>query len=242
MYNRQDTKMPEKTRTTSSGDSESELNYDLFNSSINSDNASIMNSSQISTTSGDSQYKTNINSASGASCRFPKLEECAHFHYERVQLGKLSVRLVVDDRLDGQMANVSIASQCLDTSSQGNRSPSYILKVHTGHSGEPYMVKRSFDNIRFLDEMLHRCVYDRRISELCSVKDVDMSLGENEVEQILESYFNRLSVIASDSITCGPILTWLQLDNKGRRLPVADVDTMRSINTPAVGAAYGVRR
>lgn len=24
--------------------------------------------------------------ASGETCRFPKLEECAHFHYERVQL------------------------------------------------------------------------------------------------------------------------------------------------------------
>ncbi|XP_033246760.1 GTPase-activating protein CdGAPr-like [Drosophila miranda] len=37
-------------------------------------------------------------------------------------------------------------------------------------------------------------------------------------------------------------LTWLQLDNKGRRLPLADGETQRTINTPAVGAAYGVRR
>lgn len=26
-------------------------------------------------------------------CRFPKLEECAHFHYERVQLPQMSVTL-----------------------------------------------------------------------------------------------------------------------------------------------------
>lgn len=26
-------------------------------------------------------------------CRFPKLEECAHFHYERVQLPQLTVTL-----------------------------------------------------------------------------------------------------------------------------------------------------
>lgn len=29
-------------------------------------------------------------------CRFPKLEECAHFHYERVQLPKLEVTLQAD--------------------------------------------------------------------------------------------------------------------------------------------------
>lgn len=33
-----------------------------------------------------------------------------------------------------------------------------------------------------------------------------------------------------------------QLDNKGQRLPLADSDTMKSINTPAVGAAYGIRK
>lgn len=26
-------------------------------------------------------------------CRFPKLEECAHFHYEKVQLGPIAVCL-----------------------------------------------------------------------------------------------------------------------------------------------------
>lgn len=33
-----------------------------------------------------------------------------------------------------------------------------------------------------------------------------------------------------------------QIDNKGQRLPLADSDTMKSINTPAVGAAYGIRK
>lgn len=37
-------------------------------------------------------------------CRFPKLEECAHFHYERVQLPKLSITLQtnIDQSLHSQ--------------------------------------------------------------------------------------------------------------------------------------------
>ncbi|XP_073824051.1 GTPase-activating protein CdGAPr isoform X2 [Musca autumnalis] len=187
-------------------------------------------------------------------CRFPKLEDCAHFHYERVQLGPLSVRLV-DDK--SELLNSSIASQSIGgdiagstcSTSQGGPSslrtfsPSscwFIIKVFP-HRSDPFLVKRSFDNMQMLDEMLHRCVYDRKISGLKHLSEVDFK-NEEEVEYAVAKYLERFSKIASDSLTCGTILTWLQLDNKGRRLPLADDDTMRTINTPAVGAAYGVRR
>lgn len=62
------------------------------------------------------------------------------------------------------------------------------------------------------------------------------------MEEIVAKYLCDFSKLGSKNLTCGSVLTWLQLDNKGRRLPLADTDTMRSINTPAVGAAYGVRR
>lgn len=115
---------------------------------------------------------------------------------------------------------------------------SFIIKV-TAQQPESFLIKRSLENLKFLDEMLHRCVYDRRISELDDLRNLEISLS---TDRIVSSYFTKFSSIASDAITCGPVLTWLQLDNKGRRLPVADSDTMRTINTPAVGAAYGVRR
>ncbi|XP_061388218.1 GTPase-activating protein CdGAPr [Musca vetustissima] len=192
-------------------------------------------------------------SVAGKTCRFPKLEDCAHFHYERVQLGPLSVRLV-DDK--SELLNSSIASQSIGgdiagstcSTSQGPSSlrtfsPSscwFIIKVFP-HRSDPFLVKRSFDNMQMLDEMLHRCVYDRKISGLKHLSEVEFK-NEEEVEYAVAKYLERFSKIASDSLTCGTILTWLQLDNKGRRLPLADDDTMRTINTPAVGAAYGVRR
>ncbi|XP_037958506.1 GTPase-activating protein CdGAPr isoform X2 [Teleopsis dalmanni] len=192
------------------------------------------------------------------SCRFPKLEECAHFHYERVQLGPLSVRLVDDkSELLSSIASQSIGgdiagnNQMLSTGTNNATGQIYfrsfsasscwfIIKVIPQRC-DPFLVKRSFDNMQMLDEMLHRCVYDRKISGLKNLKELDFK-SEEDVEYAVAKYLERFSKIASDSLTCGTILTWLQLDNKGRRLPLADGDTMRSINTPAVGAAYGVRR
>lgn len=54
-------------------------------------------------------------------------------------------------------------------------------------------------------------------------------------------YLERLSQVADNSVNCGPVLNWLQMDNKGRRLLVPSEES-RSINTPAVAAAYSVRR
>lgn len=51
----------------------------------------------------------------------------------------------------------------------------------------------------------------------------------------------RFSIIAGSLINCGPILNWLELDNRGHRLLVPDTDNC-PINTPAVAAAYSVKR
>lgn len=159
-----------------------------------------------------------------------------------------------DSQLQGQSGQSSLLTSTDLSTSQtsnggagvtnllGGRNNWFILRITAGRS-DSFLIKRSFENMRFLDEMLHRCVYDRRVSELEDLKEMDISdRVDDELETIVGVYLNRLSAIASDAMTCGPVLTWLQIDNKGRRLPVADEETMKSINTPAVGAAYGVRR
>lgn len=150
-------------------------------------------------------------------------------------MGQILIRLI-DDKPD-----VIIGS---GNSTQGDiQLPQhwFIIKVSAGRS-DPFLIKRSLQNLKMLDEMLHHCVYDRRISDLQDLSNVSESTDDEELEDIVSIYLSRLSTIASDAMTCGPVLTWLQLDNKGRRLPVADSDTMLTINTPAVGAAYGIRR
>ena len=51
----------------------------------------------------------------------------------------------------------------------------------------------------------------------------------------------RFSSIAGNLINCGPILNWLELDNKGHRLLIPN-NINYPINTPAVAAAYSVKR
>nr|XP_016942821.1 GTPase-activating protein CdGAPr [Drosophila suzukii]XP_036669619.1 GTPase-activating protein CdGAPr [Drosophila suzukii] len=220
-----------------------------------------MNTSQISNASTESSCSPPIQGAipppkpsrhmavqplNSKSCRFPKLEECAHFHYERVQLGPLSVQLLDDksEHMGSSIASQSIGGD-LPHSSLRSFSPKscwFIIRVCPQRC-EPFLIKRSFENMQLLDEMLHRCVYDRKISGLRNMEELAAELpSESDVEYAVAKYLERFSMIASDSLTCGTILTWLQLDNKGRRLPLADGETQRTINTPAVGAAYGVRR
>lgn len=61
------------------------------------------------------------------------------------------------------------------------------------------------------------------------------------MEKVLSAYVARLSTIAGDLINCGPVLSWLELDNRGRRLLVTEGDSC-PINTPAVAAAYSIKK
>lgn len=64
---------------------------------------------------------------------------------------------------------------------------------------------------------------------------------QEAVQNLLADYLNRFSLIAGNLINCGPVLSWFELDNRGRRLLVPDNDSC-PINTPAVAAAYSVKR
>lgn len=271
------------------------INHELIPGGNVVEVSSVMNLSQVSMDSSvtNNNHSNNSNNsyrnpppppaaaaAGQQTCRFPKLEECAHFHYERVQLGAIVVRLV-DEKAETMSNSLNDSARAASTSSMmGLTNPnsfSFILRVSARRS-EPFLIKRSLDNLKMLDALLHQCVYDRKVSGLRDVSTIDPSLDrgsrqsingdlddvednvftpgggggggsitskeecEDRLAKIVANYFNQFSAIASDAMTCGPVLTWLQLDNKGRRLPVADMDTMTTINTPAVGAAYGVRK
>ena len=62
---------------------------------------------------------------------------------------------------------------------------------------------------------------------------------QEPVRTLLSGYLDRFSCLAGPVITCGPVLNWLELDNRGHRLIITD-DC--AINTPAVAAAYAVKR
>ncbi|CAB4068924.1 ARHGAP32 [Lepeophtheirus salmonis] len=61
----------------------------------------------------------------------------------------------------------------------------------------------------------------------------------DSVRRFFSDYIKRFSTLAGPVITCGPVLNWFDLDNRGHRLLVSE-DC--AINTPAVAAAYAVTR
>ncbi|XP_046443068.1 rho GTPase-activating protein 32-like isoform X3 [Daphnia pulex] len=73
---------------------------------------------------------------------------------------------------------------------------------------------------------------------------VDLGPLTVALRPLLSNYVNRLSAIAGNLINCAPVLNWLEVDNRGRRLypPPPSDDADAEINTPAVAAAYAVRR
>lgn len=61
-----------------------------------------------------------------------------------------------------------------------------------------------------------RCIYDRKVSGLpCLSSALSSSLDEQAYSRLVADYVHHLSIIADDSINCGPALNWLQMDNKG---------------------------
>ncbi|XP_054259133.1 uncharacterized protein LOC128983900 isoform X2 [Macrosteles quadrilineatus] len=158
--------------------------------------------------------------------RFPKLEECAHFHYEHVELGSIQISLCEEE---------SLRQPC---DGEGSSSKAVTVRVTSG--AQSWLLRRTYDNFRMLDQQLHRCIYDRKFSNLTELPQVPPD-SEEGVEQLLSAYVTRLSTIAGNLINCGPVLSWLELDNRGRRLLVTEGDNC-PINTPAVAAAYSIKK
>ncbi|XP_027690899.1 rho GTPase-activating protein 32 isoform X5 [Vombatus ursinus] len=156
---------------------------------------------------------------------FPKMAECAHFHYENVEFG--SVQLSLSEEQNEVMKN-------------GCESKELVYLVQIACQGKSWIVKRSYEDFRVLDKHLHLCIYDRRFSQLSELPRSDTLKDSSElVTQMLVAYLSRLSAIAGNKINCGPALTWMEIDNKGNHLLVHEES---SINTPAVGAAHVIKR
>uniref|UniRef100_A0A674E2X8 Rho GTPase activating protein 32a n=1 Tax=Salmo trutta TaxID=8032 RepID=A0A674E2X8_SALTR len=152
---------------------------------------------------------------------FPRLAECAHFHYETVDFGTVQVRPGPE----------------LNTHTFYGEQKLNLVSVSQSRS---WLVKRSYEDFRVLDKHLHLCIYDRRFSKLNELPRFD-SLKDTveEITKMLAAYLSHLSAIADNKINCGPVLTWMEIDNKGNRMLVAEES---SINVPAIAAAHVIKR
>uniref|UniRef100_A0A6Q2Z1W1 Rho GTPase-activating protein 32 n=1 Tax=Esox lucius TaxID=8010 RepID=A0A6Q2Z1W1_ESOLU len=156
---------------------------------------------------------------------FPKLAECAHFHYENVDFGTIQLAL---------------ADEQSEVTRNGFESKELVYLVQIYCQGRSWIVKRSYEDFRVLDKHLHLCIYDRRFSQLPELPRVSSLKDRAEaVSQMLMAYLSRFSAIADNKINCGPALTWMEVDNKGNHLLVHEES---SINVPAIAAAHVIKR
>ena len=94
-----------------------------------------------------------------------------------------------------------------------------------------WMVRRTYENFRLLDKQLHKCVYDRKYSQLPELGKDEASEAENlePLHQKLCDYLERLSEIAGSMISCGPILNWLEVSGATYKLPVSFPDIVKDL-------------
>uniref|UniRef100_A0A6Q2YAX3 Rho GTPase-activating protein 32 n=1 Tax=Esox lucius TaxID=8010 RepID=A0A6Q2YAX3_ESOLU len=167
----------------------------------------------------------NIKKLSFTKGHFPKLAECAHFHYENVDFGTIQLAL---------------ADEQSEVTRNGFESKELVYLVQIYCQGRSWIVKRSYEDFRVLDKHLHLCIYDRRFSQLPELPRVSSLKDRAEaVSQMLMAYLSRFSAIADNKINCGPALTWMEVDNKGNHLLVHEES---SINVPAIAAAHVIKR
>ncbi|CAH1796836.1 unnamed protein product [Owenia fusiformis] len=162
--------------------------------------------------------------------RFPKLDNCAHFHYDFVELGPLQIQLSEENQENFHRGQGSL-----------NNEQDILFSIMVSHGGKRWTISRSYEDFRSLDKQLHRCIYDRKYSKLPELKKWDslFSDGMEPFQQRLALYLGRLSNIAGSMINCGPVLNWFEMDNRGNRLIVTDES---AINTPAVACAHVIKR
>ncbi|KAK2847422.1 hypothetical protein Q5P01_010421 [Channa striata] len=156
---------------------------------------------------------------------FPRLAECAHFHYETVDFGNVQLA-ITEGQSEGPKAGLD--------------SKELVFMVQITCQGRNWLVKRSYEDFRVLDKHLHLCIYDRRYSQLTELPRYD-TLKENvqSVTKMLATYLSRFSAVADNKVNCGPVLTWMEIDNKGNHLLVSEE---ASINVPAIAAAHVTKR
>ncbi|GIY49915.1 hypothetical protein CEXT_449101 [Caerostris extrusa] len=99
--------------------------------------------------------------SSSGDTRFPKLDECAHFHYENVELGPIKV-LLCDKQSDPCKSSVL----CSSSANKENETDHLCFLITVISNSKKWVVRRSYKNFVFLDTQLHRCVYDRKYSLL----------------------------------------------------------------------------
>ncbi|KAI0982705.1 hypothetical protein GJ496_001989 [Pomphorhynchus laevis] len=169
-----------------------------------------------------------------------KLQECAHFHYENVNLNSTNFEIHLVTRNSRKIRQWSrplvITQSCSVENVAEDRSVFSLLVRSNGRSF--WSLCRTYEDFKFLDRWLHKCCFSRASSKLKPLPSF-CPKAEKTAICLLDTYLHRFSTLFGNRINCCCILNWLQMDNKGNKLLVG-VDES-PVNIPAKAAASAIR-
>ncbi|XP_065183591.1 rho GTPase-activating protein 32-like isoform X3 [Sycon ciliatum] len=146
--------------------------------------------------------------ASGIS-KFPKLDELKHFHYNSVNLRTLKVFL---DPADTDSVT------CVGADSSHIH---IMFKVEVYSNGSWWFVYRGYDDFCALDQLCHRCIYNRTDTQLAALRpdtvDSLQAVEEKRLQLTLSQYLHHLLEIGMGRINCASILEWFEVSKEGNR-------------------------
>lgn len=128
--------------------------------------------------------------------KFPKLEECHHFHYDFVELGNIQVELSSQEDQENINIHGSPPSRTNSISEDAaqERPPSpedHLFSIQVTAEMRCWTIRRSLSNLRLFDRQLHRCIYDRKFSMLPDLDGLEVrSLDDIQVGFLVSLKFN----------------------------------------------------
>jgi hypothetical protein len=137
--------------------------------------------------------------SSSSKSRFPRLQECAHFHYEvnTVELPK-NFRVVMcglESNLNNENGSDGLNFKNSESSSSGSTNIWFQLQVTCQE--KRWIIYRTYENFRYLDKYLHDCIFDRKFSDLEELGAVNYTSAiQNSAEM-----FSVSPPISSDPMT-----------------------------------------
>ncbi|CDQ99190.1 unnamed protein product [Oncorhynchus mykiss] len=135
---------------------------------------------------------------------------------------------------------LQFANEQSDASWISGSAKDLVFLVQVSCQAKMWMVRRSYEEFRTLDAHLHQCIYDRRYSQLLPLPPLSEIGDRVEIfTPLLSEYLSRLSMIVDNKLNCGPVLTWMEIDNRGNRFLLKEE---ASLNVPAIAAAHVIKR
>jgi hypothetical protein len=154
--------------------------------------------------------------------RFPRLQECAHFHYEvsTVDLPR-NFRVIMcneNDSIDNLKPNVNVNTTpninltntpFLSSSSSSNSNnltgDSFWFNLQVTSNDKRWIIHRTYENFRYLDKYLHDCIFDRKFSSLDELVNINTLTSSNSSfgllgnSEMTSSTISTLSTMSSVS-------------------------------------------